>query len=153
MLKWLILFIILLISSYYDIREKRIPNELIVIGLVVGFLLQKSLFDVFLQICVLILLFFIGMLKIMGMGDLKLWMVISCYTGSADSFIIIAVAAALLMVYAWFKNRKESVLILNHIKFSILLKERPKNIEQTAYSFAPFILLAAGLYMLWRLVF
>lgn len=59
----------------------------------------------------------------------------------------------LLMVYAWFKNRKESVLILNHIKFSILLKERPKNIEQTAYSFAPFILLAAGLYMLWRLVF
>ena len=100
MLKWLILFIILLISSYYDIREKRIPNELIVIGLVVGFLLQKSLFDVFLQICVLILLFFIGMLKIMGMGDLKLWMVISCYTGFADSFIIIAVAAALLMVYA-----------------------------------------------------
>lgn len=153
MLKWLILFIILLISSYYDIREKRIPNELIVIGLVVGFLLQKSLFDVFLQICVLILLFFIGMLKIMGMGDLKLWMVISYYTGFADSFIIIAVAAALLMVYAWFKNRKESVLILNHIKFSILLKERPKNIEQTAYSFAPFILLAAGLYMLWRLVF
>lgn len=77
----------------------------------------ESLFDVFLQICVLILLFFIGMLKIMGMGDLKLWMVISCYTGFADSFIIIAVAAALLMVYAWFKNRKESVLILNHIKF------------------------------------
>lgn len=153
MLKWLILFIILLISSYYDIREKRIPNELIVIGLVVGFLFQKSLFDVFLQICVLILLFFIGMLKIMGMGDLKLWMVISCYTGFADSFIIIVVAAALLMVYAWFKNRKESVLILNHIKFSILLKERPKIIEQTAYSFAPFILLAAGLYMLWRLVF
>ena len=153
MLKWLILFIILLISSYYDIREKRIPNELIVIGLVVGFLLQKSLFDVFLQICVLILLFFIGMLKIMGQRDSKLWMVISCYTAFADSFIIIAVAAALLMVYAWFKNRKESVLILNHIKFSILLKERPKNIEQTAYSFAPFILLAAGLYMLWRLVF
>lgn len=153
MLKWLILFIILLVSSYYDIREKRIPNELIVIGLVVGFLFQKSLFDVFLQICVLILLFFIGMLKIMGMGDLKLWMVISCYTGFADSFIIIAVAAALLMVYAWFKNRKESVLILNHIKFSILLKERPKIIEQTAYSFAPFILLAVGLYMLWGLVF
>ena len=89
----------------------------------------------------------------MGMGDLKLWMVISCYTGFADSFIIIAVAAALLMVYASFKNRKESVLILNHIKFSILLKERPKIIEQTAYSFAPFIFLAAGLYMLWRLVF
>lgn len=153
MLKWLILFIILLVSSYYDIREKRIPNELIVIGLVIGFLFQKSLFDVFLQICVLILLFFIGMLKIMGMGDLKLWMVISCYTGFVDSFIIIAVAAALLMVYAWFKNRKESILILNHIKFSILLKERPKIIEQTAYSFAPFIFLATGLYMLWRLVF
>lgn len=89
-----------------------------------------------------------GMLRIMGMGDLKLWMFLSTYVGFMDSCVIMVAAAILLILYGWLKNKKETTLIFRHLLISFKTKRKPQVIEQTSYAFAPFILTATLFYLL-----
>ena len=101
-ISYLLLLLVLAIASACDIKTRKIPNGLILTGLVTGVLFSPvgiltKLFGVF-------FLFFFGMLHLMGMGDIKLWMVILLYLGFANSCFIVATAALLLILYAIWKN-------------------------------------------------
>lgn len=146
----IVLFIILGIASWFDLKEHRIPNELVMIGIVSGIACSYSLSEVFGKALSLLVLFAIGAFRLMGAGDIKLWMVISCYTGLGKSCIIICLAAIYLIFYGFLRNRQEFGLILKHLLFSFRQMRKPILIEQEAYPFAPFMLAGAITFYLWR---
>lgn len=139
---------ILGIATFYDLREHRIPNLLLAYGVLFGFLSSQSFIELFWKTIAFIFLYFFGMLRLMGMGDLKLWMFLNSFVGFQDSCWIIVIAALLLILFGGIKNRTETVLIFRHILISIQLRKKPEIIEQTTYAFAPFVLAAAVLYLL-----
>lgn len=139
---------LLLLCVFYDISERKIPNTLLGAGILMGLLSSQSLMELFWKILAIFFLFFFGMLRLMGMGDLKLWMFLNSFVGFQDSCWIIIIAALLLILFGGIKNRTETVLIFRHILISIQLREKPEIIEQTTYAFAPFVLAAAVLYLL-----
>mgnify|MGYP003369799411 CR=1 FL=1 len=139
---------LLLLCVFYDISERKIPNTLLGAGILMGLLSSQSLMELFWKILAIFFLFFFGMLRLMGMGDLKLWMFLNSFVGFQDSCWIIIIAALLLILFGGVKNRTETVLIFRHILISIQLRKKPEIIEQTTYAFAPFVLAAAVLYLL-----
>jgi Flp pilus assembly protein protease CpaA len=139
---------LLLLCVFYDISERKIPNTLLGAGILMGLLSSQSLMELFWKILAIFFLFFFGMLRLMGMGDLKLWMFLNSFVGFQDSCWIIIIAALLLILFGGIKNRTETVLIFRHILISIQLRKKPEIIEQTTYAFAPFVLAAAVLYLL-----
>lgn len=139
---------LLLLCVFYDISERKIPNTLLGAGILMGLLSSQSLTELFWKILAIFFLFFFGMLRLMGMGDLKLWMFLNSFVGFQDSCWIIIIAALLLILFGGIKNRTETVLIFRHILISIQLRKKPEIIEQTTYAFAPFVLAAAVLYLL-----
>lgn len=139
---------LLLLCVFYDISERKIPNTLLGAGILMGLLSSQSLMELFWKILAIFFLFFFGMLRLMGMGDLKLWMFLNSFVGFQDSCWIIIIAALLLILFGGIKNRTETVLIFRHILVSIQLRKKPEIIEQTTYAFAPFVLAAAVLYLL-----
>jgi len=139
---------LLLLCAFYDISERKIPNTLLGAGILMGLLSSQSLMELFWKILAIFFLFFFGMLRLMGMGDLKLWMFLNSFVGFQDSCWIIIIAALLLILFGGIKNRTETVLIFRHILISIQLRKKPEIIEQTTYAFAPFVLAAAVLYLL-----
>ena len=84
----------------------------------------------------------------MGMGDLKLWMMITIFTGLRTSCFIMVFAAIFLCIYAFFKNRDEAMLIFKHIQTSFLTGKKPILMEQSGYAFSPFMLAATVFFYL-----
>lgn len=96
---YVILYVILGIAMWYDLQYYKVPNYLIVIGLMTGFIYQfqvagiqgigKYILGVSFPIILLFLLF---LLKAIGAGDIKLFSVIGGFWGIAFVFKIIMVA-------------------------------------------------------------
>lgn len=72
-----------------DVQYRRIPNEVVLCGAAAGFLTCGSLYTFLWRILALLFLFCLGYFRIMGMGDLKLWMMITIFTGLRNSCFII----------------------------------------------------------------
>ena len=73
------LIIVLLIAAICDIKYKKIPNWLICIGLTIGLISPWTMCSYKEKIFSIVLIFFVGMWKLMGMGDIKLWTVMAMY--------------------------------------------------------------------------
>lgn len=131
-----------------DVQYRRIPNEVVLCGAAAGFLTCGSLYTFLWRILALLFLFCLGYFRIMGMGDLKLWMMITTFTGLRNSCFIMAFAAIFLCIYAFFKNREEAMLIFKNMHFSFMTKKKPIIMEQTGYAFSPFMLAATVFFYL-----
>ena len=149
-ISYLLLLLVLAIASACDIKTRKIPNGLILTGLVTGVLFSPvgiltKLFGVF-------FLFFFGMLHLMGMGDIKLlWMVILLYLGFANSCFIVATAALLLILYAIWKNPSITKDISVFFQYFLYTK-KIGSIEEDGFPFAPFLLASTVLFGIWKVV-
>jgi len=109
-IKWIVFFVILLLISLYDLKQQRIPNRLILAGLITGGIF--ALCDpswmwligagVGFAVMLIIYLIFPGAT---GEGDVKLAMVIGLFLGYPNvleaiglSYIIGAVIAIILLL-------------------------------------------------------
>ena len=98
---WILLFAFLAMASAADIRFRRIPNGLVFPGMAAGFLLTWSGFPDFgWKLLMILFLYFFGMLGLMGMGDLKLWMMEAAFVGAARSTLSVLFASLFLMAGA-----------------------------------------------------
>lgn len=138
----LILFVILFIATITDLKYRKIPNILtfpsICIGLFIGYPGDKE------KILGLILLFLFGMTRLLGMGDLKLLMVIHAFLGFLPAVYILGIGAFCLILYACFTEKEAFHSIKLTLK-QLSLKQFQK-FEQVAYPFAPFLFLGAFIY-------
>lgn len=141
-----VLLIFTYLAARYDRRSRKIPNNLILYGMITGLLLSLSLKEFLLKLLGILFLYFFGMLRLMGMGDLKLWMVIVCVVQFTDSCIIILVAEIFLILYALSKDTDETVMVIKLSFWQIFTLHKIGRFQQKGYAFAPFIFASALLY-------
>ena len=141
--KYAVLLGILFIASLTDIKEYKIPNPLIGIGLISALIFMPSLADVGWFALAVGGLFLFGMLGIFGAGDVKLWMVIAGFLGFMPSLYIFITTQFLLFFY---------VLITAPHKFGLSLTSpieawrwfKRRKINNNYYPLAPFLFAATA---------
>lgn len=111
----------LLISAIEDLQSFKIPNYItfgtMSLGLIMLFVYPKSITDV-IAICVgIVVLFVIACFKIMGMGDVKLYMAILLLNGALISLFTLFISSILLIVCACISHSSEVKRALNGIKY------------------------------------
>ena len=127
----------------YDFTTEKIPNELIIIGLVSGLIYRllygkdisvgKLMLDL---IFPLILFFLFFVLRLFGAGDIKLLMVCGLYLGTNNNLRCICLALAvaamngLLRLFIHGKLRKRFDSLLRHVKTSLcVIKQGGREID------------------------
>lgn len=121
-------------ASIEDIRTMKIPNRIVLTGAMAGIFItalsggRMALAYVALE---LFFIFLFGTLGIMGMGDLKLWMMATTFIPLKHSAAGVSIGAAFLIAYGLIRDRRY--------------------IPQKGYPFAPFM--TVGMIIAWILRF
>lgn len=136
----MLLFLILVIAAIWDYFYRKIPNWLICLGLIIGWLFSTCSIPE--RILSLLALFIIGMFGLMGMGDIKLWMVIALFLGFIDSCYLMGLAALLLILHQFIKNWKNTMNILTISLKDFWLTKKIRIFDQISYAFSPYILIS-----------
>ena len=136
----MLLFSILVIAAIWDYFYRKIPNWLICLGLIIGWLFSTCSIPE--RILSLLALFIIGMFGLMGMGDIMLWIVIALFLGFIDSCYLMGLAALLLILHQFIKNWKNTMNILTISLKDFWLTKKIRIFEQISYAFSPYILIS-----------
>lgn len=136
----MLLFLILVIAAIWDYFYRKIPNWLICLGLIIGWLFSTC--SISERILSLLALFIIGMFGLMGMGDIKLWIVIALFLGFIDSCYLMGLAALLLILHQFIKNWKNTMNILTISLKDFWLTKKIRIFDQISYAFSPYILIS-----------
>lgn len=144
----MLLYGILLLYAMEDLSRQKVSNGNILIGMAAGFLFgtgsgREALF----RLAGIVVLFFFGMLNLMSMGDLKVWMVITSFTGFFGSAAIIFSGCILLLLYAWLDVPYETRSAMRGL---YLTWKAPCAfpLADTGYPFVPFLLAGTAGYRL-----
>lgn len=136
----MLLFLILVIAAIWDYLYQKIPNWFICIGLIIGWI--SSPYSIFERVLSLFILFIIGMFGLMGLGDIKLWMVMAMFLGFIKSCYVIGLAALLLILHQFIKNWKNTMNILTISLKDFWLTKKIRIFDQISYAFSPYILIS-----------
>lgn len=142
--------ILLATSCIVDIKTQRIPNWLVLSGLVaaIGITLYCCIcygiwLTALIRVVLFVCIFLFGMTRLIGMGDIKLLMVLSLLNEPVLLLLSVALACAILVVFqliAKGKTAKDKV----YMGMIMVLTKRKMNIEKTADNtipFAPYLLM------------
>lgn len=154
LLKTACLMILLIWASIADVRTKKIPNVIFYIGMASSilfdiFLYQRSTKELLISYAGAFLVFLFGSFRLLGLGDIKIWMVITAYYGIITSSLIICMASALLIIVAVIKDKSRVKAVLLGI-FQVINRQKIVLAKQEAYAFIPyvtFITFCMGIYM------
>lgn len=146
------LLTLLLIASCYDKKTMKIPNWISLTGVITGICLCTSMHQVGYRFIAIVFIFFFGMLGLMGMGDLKLWMMISTLTGFTESCFIVAGAGLTLLIHQVIRNRKMASQTIRLTIFSFIYNRKIIEFEQEGYPFAPYMMLSCTFYSIYFIV-
>lgn len=156
-MKQILLLIILLIASITDIKIRKIPNFLILIGILLGSFVKiyensfiniyDSLIDMLIPMIILYILFYF---KCMGAGDIKLYSFVGFLMGRDFLFLTITLSFVMGAFYAMYVFIKDRVLlergeyvlgyVFNMVMHKKLIEYDIKNAPKI--NFAPFIALS-----------
>lgn len=141
------LLILLSVAAIKDYKTNKIPNYIFFIGLISALIfdlfLNPILFtDILVKGMWLVVIFLFGAFRLLGIGDIKLWMVIASYIGFIRSALVISLSSFLLIIVNVIKDRENFKLVF--LTFSqIINKQEIKIVEQKAYPLAPYILFSS----------
>lgn len=141
-----VLLTLLLIASCYDKKTMKIPNWISLTGLITGICLCTSIYQVGYRFVAIVFIFFFGTLGLMGMGDLKLWMMISMFTGFTVSCFIVAGGAGILIVHQLICDRKNAGQTMRLAVTSFIVNRKLIEFEQKKYAFAPYLFCSCLIY-------
>lgn len=151
-LKTAVLLILSLIAAVYDHKTLKIPNWIPFSGIIIGGCLCESFTGLTYSLLGVLFIFIFGMFGFMGMGDLKLWMMITMLVGFTAGCFIIASAAVLLILDKLLKERKTALKTLKLSISSLLLNKKVIEFEQKGYAFAPYLCTACFGYAVYQAV-
>lgn len=139
LIKDIIIFIILLIASVSDIRTKKVPNILFIIGIITWLCLDIFLFPagfktIIVKIVVLLAWFLFGIFRLMGFGDLKMMMVISAIRGIFPSLMTLLFGCIIFLSWRIIRDKDSRDYLLHFIK-----KNNEQQYKSIKYAFMPFI--------------
>lgn len=87
-------------ASYFDIKTRKIPNWLCFSSIAIGLFLSRSFTSFVWHMFTLLFLFALSIFRLMGHGDMKLWMAISTYVNFEGTMYIMIIAAVMMIIYA-----------------------------------------------------
>ena len=132
-IKFSVLIILLILATVSDFKTYRIPNKLILSGLVISFyfqFLEGSLLSVLYSFGILILICIVFLpiyyIRAIGAGDIKLLAMISCFVGMKQGIQVVIMAFIIGGVFSIVK------LFRYHI-FRSQLQSLAEYISQTYY--------------------
>lgn len=137
-----------ILAAICDHQKMKIPNALTYPGILLGLLWTGTFQQAGMKLLVLLFLFLFGMLGFMGMGDLKLWMLISMYVPFLTSCYIMITAAVLLMVHQYLRNRRQTTQTMKIAAKDLFYRKRFVPFEQDGFPFAPYMAVATGVFCL-----
>lgn len=143
-IKLISIILIMLIASYTDIKYMKIPNILFFTGIILCLLydfvfMPISYKEIIAKAVFIIALFFFGSLRLMGIGDIKLWMVITGILGIKESLLIIIIALLMFIIYGLIKDYSDNIKVVVLSITQLKNKEKVRIDNQKAYPFAPFM--------------
>lgn len=110
--------------AIFDKTTKKIPNWLILIGMVSGLVFNILIKPISIKEWVirgifLIIIFLFGMRRLIGGGDIKLWMTLNILIGAVYSSLSLAIGSVIIIIVALFTDFKGNAptvfLSLNNI--------------------------------------
>ena len=135
---------ILPVCAVTDAISYRSPNALTFPAMLLGLCASlataptEAVFRLFLAV----VLFYLGRLRIMGMGDLKLWMAVLFLRGGYESSLMMLFAVAFMFLYCLMTDGNSAFSFLKHIASLFTGKAYVKKGPSKEYPFAVFM--AAG---------
>ncbi len=127
----LFLVFLLVIAVFTDWKQGKIPNWLILTGVVAGIIITKELYQSILQAFFVIIAFFpFFLLKALGAGDIKCIAMSALYLTSEQllqtvlyTFLIAAVMSVFKVFWFWFISKETGSLrcLTIHLAFPVFL--------------------------------
>lgn len=139
----IVLLLILMAAVYTDYRQNRIPNWIVIFGIISGFIISfiHGGMEVFLEglsgmVLPVIILYPVFMIGAIGAGDLKLFAVVGSYLGIKGitiSFIFAFILGAIISLVKMlrFHNFKERIYYFFSYMADILMKGKWRLYEET----------------------
>ena len=143
--------VICLAAAIIDIKKTRIPNIITFPAIITGLIItafERSASDLIISVTVIVALFFIGMLNIIGLGDIKLLMAVTALCGAKMCGYSFIIGIMLLCLYAVIFNPIETYIYIKKWKQRYKFKKVAVNRDSTSYPFAPFLFLGIMIYFL-----
>lgn len=135
------------IAAVFDWKSRKIPNTLTFGAMILGLLMSASLKEVLWKVIGLAFLFLLGYLRLMGLGDLKLWMALSTLIGFLPSTYCIGLGALLLIIHGFIEDPKSSMDIVRIMFTELYYTGKFTKLEQKKYAFAPYIFVGLLIYL------
>ena len=142
---WRIVFLLTLSTCFAitDYLYKKIPNLLIIVGLMGGILFNFWIDPLptsehIMRSIMVVVIIGVGFFRLLGMGDIKFWIVLNVLTGALASSIIVFVTAFLVVLYALIIDKKLAEIVVT-TRYRISLSNK-------AYPFTTFMLLPVVVY-------
>jgi len=140
--------VIVLTAALIDFKTMKIPNWLILIGLIggigIGIYDHLSIKEWLMRVAVIICIFALGYLRMLGMGDIKLWIVLTLLLGGIWSSLIICISSVLLIVYAVSKDKKNITTVFvsaNDVLMNKKINKDIMEINKKGYPLAVFMVI------------
>lgn len=142
MIKIIMLPVLFILASISDIKTQKIPNALFIMGILSGIIFDvmypRQITDMVASYGGMIVIFLIGSFRLIGMGDIKMWMVLTVYEGITKSSCIFLLATLFFIVVQLLINPQNLKLMLSGIYQAV----KYKKIEITnhnKYEFIPYV--------------
>lgn len=132
---------VLQICAVTDALSYRIPNALtfpsMLIGLALSFATNPG--EGLFRLSLGLVLFYLGRLRIMGMGDLKLWLAVLFLRGGYESSLMMVIAALFMFVICLLTDTDGALSLIKRL-LSPLFKNAPETQNpSTVYPFGVFM--------------
>lgn len=137
-------------ASYFDIKTRKIPNWLCFSSIAIGLFLSRSFTSFVWHMFTLLFLFALSAFRLMGHGDMKLWMAISTYVNFEGTMYIMIIAAVMMIIYAICTSTKSSFNVIKTFYYDFIYNKRICFFDQKDYPFASFLLFACITYVFWK---
>lgn len=107
-------------ASYFDIKTRKIPNWLCFSSIAIGLFLSRSFTSFVWHMFTLLFLFALSAFRLMGHGDMKLWMAISTYVNFEGTMYIMIIAAVMMIIYAICTSTKSSFNVIKTFYYDFI---------------------------------
>lgn len=132
----------LCVSAIIDIETHKVPNEISYLAIIMGLSVNiiSSPETLWINFTVMIIFIVLGLINAMGMGDVKLFIAITAFSGIEVLLCTLILSELMFIICKAMTRKSEFIVSVNSIR-SLNLK---RNLNE-GFPFAPFI--AMGFYI------
>lgn len=140
------MYLLILISfgaAMTDLKTKKIPNFIFVFGMASALLFDLLIFPIPVKkilikgFCIA-LIFCFGMFRLLGIGDIKLWMILAAYLGFLKSCIAVGIGLVLFIIIHTIGNRDNQKIMLRAF-LQLATEKRIMVSGENGYPLAPCV--------------